>query len=163
MVERRREREERFLELVEANRARIARIARAYAGADAKDLEQEILLQIWRGLDRFEGRSSAGTWLYRVALNTALTWRRSATHAPPIVAHSASAPEPAGALHPRDAVSVLEEFMRSLPPSDRALLLMYLDDVPYAGMAEITGLTENTVGVRLHRIKRAFKARYIEG
>lgn len=157
------EREQRFLDIVNANRPRIARIARAYAGRDSRDLEQEILLQIWRGLDRFEGRSSAGTWLYRVALNTALTWRRSALHAPATVPQTASTPEPAGALHPREAVDVLEEFMAALPPGDRAILLLYLEDVPYAGIADVTGLSESNVGVRLHRIKRAFEERYIEG
>lgn len=162
MPEPRPERERRFLELTEPNRARIARIARVYAGADSKDLEQEILLQIWRGLDRFEGRSSSSTWLYRVALNTALTWRRSAARAPAMVPQTASTPEPAGALDPRDAVHVLEEFMNSLAPVDRAILLMYLEDVTYAEIADVTGLTESHVGVRLHRVKRAFKERYME-
>src|SRR5919106_2376521 len=97
MPQSQRERERRFLHLVDANRARIARIARVYAGADWHDLQQEILLQIWKGLDRFEGRSSGHTWLYRVALNTALTWRRRSTAEAPTVPHTESTPEPAGA------------------------------------------------------------------
>ena len=163
MTEAQRERERRFLELVEANRRRIARIARAYAGAEWHDLQQDILLQIWKGLGRFEGRSSGHTWLYRVALNTALTWRRRASAGVTTVPQSDATPDRAGATHPRDAVHVLEEFMATLDAVDRAILLLYLEDETYAGIAEVTGLSENNVGVRLHRIKRAFKDRYIEG
>ena len=163
MAEPRREREGRFLELADANRARIARIARAYGGADWKDLEQEILLQIWKGLDSFAGRSAVHTWLYRVALNTALTWRRSAARAPVTVLQADAMPEPAGTQQGRDPIAVLEEFMATLAPVDRAVLLLYLEDASYADIAEVTGLGESNVGVRLHRIKRAFKDRYIEG
>ena len=163
MAEPRGERERRFLELVQANRARIARIARAYAGADWPDLQQEILLQIWKGLDRFEGRSSGHTWLYRVALNTAMTWRRRRAAGAPAEPQTESTPEPAAAIAARDAVHVLEEFMATLNAVDRAILLLYLENGSYADIAQVTGLTESNVGVRLHRIKRTFKDRYIEG
>jgi RNA polymerase sigma-70 factor (ECF subfamily) len=157
------EREERFLDLVRVNDGRLARIARAYAGADWADLRQEILLQVWKGLDRFEGRSSRHTWFYRVALNTALTWKRTARSSPPLVAGTAAVPEPAGDLDPRDPVLVLQEFLHALEPVDRAILLLYLEDASYADIADITGLSESHVGVRLHRIKRAFTDRYIAG
>jgi RNA polymerase sigma-70 factor (ECF subfamily) len=160
---RRSDREERFLDLVRGNDGRLTRIARAYAGADWADLRQEILLQVWKGLDRFEGRSSANTWLYRVALNTALTWKRTAGTSPPLVPQPAAMPEPAGDLDPRDPVVVLQEFVQALGAVDRAILLLYLEDASYADIAEITGLGESHVGVRLHRIKRAFTERYIQG
>src|SRR4051812_7930864 len=73
------ERQARFRELLERSHARWAGIARAYAAAqDRNDLLQEIALQVWQNLDRFAGRSSLDTWAYRVALNTALAWRRKA-------------------------------------------------------------------------------------
>jgi RNA polymerase sigma-70 factor (ECF subfamily) len=155
-------REERFLQLVESNRGRIARIARSYAGDDWQDLQQDILLQVWRGLDRFEERSSAATWLYRVALNTALTWRRkTAPAARTIVPAPEAMPEPAGALGPQDPLDVLDGFLATLSPLDRAILLLYLEDTSYADMAEVTGLTPGNVGVRINRLKKAFVDRYI--
>jgi RNA polymerase sigma-70 factor (ECF subfamily) len=134
-------RERRFLELVNANDRRLRRIARGYAGGDWPDLHQEILLQVWRGLDSFAGRASASTWLYRVALNTALTWRRRAIPAARVISARETVPEPVGI--------------------DRAILLLYLEDASYAEIAEVTGLTQGNVGVRLNRLKRAFIDRYI--
>ena len=156
------ERERRFLDLVGANRSRLTRIARAYAGTDWADLHQEILLQVWRSLDAFEGRSAASTWLYRVALNTAITWRRKLSpYADAVVETGEGLREPSGELSPRDPLHVLDEFLATLNPVDRGVLLLYLDDVTYAEIAVITGLTESNVGVRLNRLKRAFTERYI--
>jgi RNA polymerase sigma-70 factor, ECF subfamily len=157
-------REQRFLDLVHANSARLARLARAYAGADWQDLRQDILLQVWRGIDRFEGRSAASTWLYRVALNTALTWRRRAGSTSNRMAPAADPPpDPAGELGPRDPLQVLDDFLGTLAGVDRAILLLYLEDTTYAEIAEVTGLSEGNVGVRINRLKRTFVERYIGG
>jgi RNA polymerase sigma-70 factor (ECF subfamily) len=138
------------------------RIARAYAGQDWDDLHQDILLQLWRGLESFEGRSAPSTWLYRVALNTALTWRRKAAPAARVtVPATETTPEPVGATGPQDPMRLLDEFLGTLNPSDRAVLLLYLDDLSYAEIADVTGLSAGNVGVRLNRLKRAFKDRYL--
>jgi RNA polymerase sigma-70 factor (ECF subfamily) len=157
------ERERRFLDLIEANRARLVRIARAYGGGDAwRDLHQEILLQVWKGLPRFEQRSSASTWLFRVAVNTGLTWRRrSGSTGREVVADAGSFPDPGGDANPRDPLRILDEFLQSVNGIDRAILLLYLEDTSYADIADVTGLTENHVGVRISRLKRAFIERYI--
>ena len=78
-------REETFASLLAANRRRLQAIARSYAwGGAEQDLFQEILLQLWRSLDRFEGRSSLDTWAYRVALNTAMIGLKLATTSAPV-------------------------------------------------------------------------------
>lgn len=154
-------REQRFLELVHANRQRLARIARAYAGNEWTDLHQEILLQVWRGLASFSGRSTPSTWLYRVALNTALTWRRKAAPAARTVVPADPLPEAVGDTGPQQPVQVLEEFLQSLSAVDRAILLLYLEDTSYADIAEVIGITPTNVGVRINRLKRAFLNRYI--
>jgi RNA polymerase sigma-70 factor (ECF subfamily) len=154
-------RERRFLELVNANDRRLRRIARGYAGGDWPDLHQEILLQVWRGLDSFAGRASASTWLYRVALNTALTWRRRAIPAARVISARETVPEPVVDIGPQDPLRTLDEFLGALNAIDRAILLLYLEDASYAEIAEVTGLTQGNVGVRLNRLKRAFIDRYI--
>jgi RNA polymerase sigma-70 factor (ECF subfamily) len=158
-------RESRFQEIVDRGRGRFARIARAYApAADAQDLYQEILLQIWKSLDRFEGRSQPDTWAYRIALNTAITWRRRESTRPALtVEEGAPLAELPGGANARDPLRILDEFLASLAKTDRALLLLYLEDLSYREMADVLGISESYVGVKLNRLKRAFVERYIRG
>jgi len=153
-----------FADLVRRNHRRLAAIARSYARGEAwRDLYQDILLQLWKTLRRFEGRSSPDTWVYRVALNTAITSRRRDAARPRLVwtaddrIEAARGAEPGG----RSEIAVLEEFLAGLNEIDRAVLLLYLEDLTYREIANVTGLSETAVGVRLTRIKKAFVDRYI--
>lgn len=152
----------RFRELVDRGHSRWAGIARAYAEpSDVDDLQQEIALQVWKSLGRFGGRSSIDTWAYRIALNTAITWRRSDTRKTP-AASSNVEQVAARSLPAKDAQHVLDEFLPSLPKADRATMLLYLDGVPSAEAAEILGISEGAVRVRMHRIRKRFEAAYLE-
>lgn len=159
------DKQECFEQILEGNKRRLAAIARSYAPTDDfEDLYQEILLQIWKSLDTFEGRAALNTWVYRVALNTAITYRSKSMERARHVECPAELPEqPArdsdsqGGL--RRELQILKEFIRSLNKVDRAVFLLYLEDIGYQQMAEITGFTENNIGVRISRIKKA----YIDG
>lgn len=142
----------------------VLRVARAYtlSTEDCQDLAQEILLQVWRSLPQFQRRASASTWFYRVALNTALGWRRKEhrrrTRQRPILAvEDLSGPELGGAqeIVQREAVERLYAAIRHLPKTDAALVLLYLDDLSYRQMAEVLGISESNVGVKLNRAKKA--------
>lgn len=151
----RREKQETFDDLVDRNRGRLAAIARAYAGRDFDDLLQEILLQMWRSLSRFEGRSSIDTWCYRVALGTSMTWRRSQLRRKNRIPSEASdLSEVPATIDGHDSVDLLEQFLKTLSKSDRALVLLYLDDLSGCEMAEVMGISEGAVRVRIHRIKQ---------
>ena len=144
-----------FEQLLHRNRGRLTAIARTYADGDAEDLLQEILLQTWRGLNGFQQRSSIDTWCYRVALNTAMSWRRRKGHGKQkFAAEAADLNQLPGTLDGHDPVQLLHRFLQTLSAVDRALVLMYLDDLSGSEMAEITGLSEGAVRVRIHRIKR---------
>ncbi len=156
------DRQECFEQILEGNKRRLAAIARSYAPTDDfEDLYQEILLQIWKSLGTFEGRASLETWIYRVALNTAITYRwKSIEHTRHIESPgelpelpSANSQSQAG---PRRELQILREFIRSLNKVDRAIFLLYLEDFSYRQMSEITGFTENNIGVRISRIKKAY-------
>jgi RNA polymerase sigma-70 factor (ECF subfamily) len=149
------ERQALFLELLTANHARWRGIARAYARQETEDLFQEILLQVWRSLSIFHERSSISTWAYRVALNTAMSWRRSEQtrrrrlpirpgYDPGLVASPSA--------EARGSES-LDRVLAGLNPTDKAILLLYLDEVGYDEMAEILGSTAAALRVRVHRIK----------
>jgi RNA polymerase sigma-70 factor (ECF subfamily) len=141
----------------------ILKVARAYTVTteDCQDLVQEILLQVWRSLPQFQGRASPLTWLYRVALNTALGWhrkeRRRRVRQRPILELDLSVEGPDGAQQAarREVVERLYQAIRRLPKTEAALVLLYLDDLNYRQMAEVLGISESNVGVKLNRARKA--------
>jgi len=142
----------------------VLKVARAYTlnKEDCQDLAQEILLQVWRSLPQFQGRASASTWCYRVALNTALRWhrrehRRKARQQPLLAVEPLPTAELdcAQQLHQREMVERLYAAIRQLPKTDAALVLLYLDDLSYRQIAEVLGISEGNVGVKLNRAKKA--------
>lgn len=160
------DRHERFRALLDRSHARWAGIARAYAApADRDDLVQEIGMQVWKSLDRFEGRANLDTWAYRIALNTAMAWRRKAkgradklSRVPDDVADL-----PGADSAPGQVARVLDRFLASLSEADRAVMLLYLDGVPNAEAAAVLGVTESALRVRMHRIRQRFESAHGEG
>ncbi len=146
------------------NEGAILKVARAYTltTEDCQDLAQEILLQVWRSLPQFQGKASASTWIYRVALNTALGWHRNEhrrrVRQRPIVAIEdlpAAGLESSQEIVQREVVERLYAAIRRLPKTDAALVLLYLEDLSYRQMAEVLGISEGNVGVKLNRAKKA--------
>jgi RNA polymerase sigma-70 factor, ECF subfamily len=142
----------------------VLKVARAYTltTEDCQDLAQEILLQVWRSLPQFQGRASATTWFYRVALNTALGWhrkeRRRRVRQRPILEvedRSAAGLDGAQQAAQRDLVERLYAAIRRLPRAEAAMVLLYLDDLSYRQMAEVLGISEGNVGVKLNRARKA--------
>lgn len=157
-------REHDFLALIRDNDGRLRHICRVYArDVEArKDLYQEIMFQLWRALPSFGGASSIDTWLYRVALNTALTHaRRRSTHEETSLdADQADAADLASSEADDDTLDLalrserLYAAIDRLSRVDRMLVTMYLDDRSYREMAEVIGISESHVGVKLHRIRK---------
>jgi RNA polymerase sigma-70 factor, ECF subfamily len=142
----------------------VFKVARAYTltAEEREDLAQEILLQIWRSLPQFQGRASASTWVYRVALNTALGWhrkegRRRARQQPLLEPEDlpVAGLDSAEQLHQREVVERLYAAIRQLPKAEAALVLLYLDDLSYREIAEVLGISESNVGVKLNRSRKA--------
>jgi RNA polymerase sigma-70 factor (ECF subfamily) len=130
-------------------------IARTYADGESEDLRQEILLQVWKSLPGFRGESSVDTWCYRVALNTALTWFRGTKRRQRKLPRQPGATELAGtAATETEEVVLLQKFIATLGELDRAIILMYLEDMTGDEMARNTGLSPGAVRVRLHRIRQ---------
>jgi RNA polymerase sigma-70 factor (ECF subfamily) len=148
--------EQGFLDLLNTHQHAVRRIARAYAGspADRQDLFQEIVYQLWRAYPSYRGEASAFTWLYRVALNTAITSMRRRTRGPAVVPLESADERWTAAVEARTPEAArLHRAIRELGDVDRALIMCYLDDLSYREIAAVLGLSENNVGVRLTRIK----------
>ena len=154
--------EERFLELIRRNRSRIDRICRSWTRTpeELQDLRSEVFLQVWRSFSSFDGRSGEDSWLYRVSLNTALLHaRRRRRRGPPEEAFDedtgpAAPPEAPSRLEERERWRLLHGALGRLGEIDRTLVTLWLEELPYRQIADITGLSENHVGVALHRARK---------
>lgn len=149
-----------FTAMVEGNRGPLVRLARRYAGPDDwQDLLQEMQLQLWRSFDGYDGRAQRSTWLYRVALNTALSHVRK-----PRREHAAldDVPEPGDGGHAGGPQDVLDRFLSMLDPLQRSLLLLDLEGLPREQVADVLGLSVNAVAVRMTRLRQMFEQRFLE-
>jgi len=152
-----------FTSWVGEHRGILVKVARSFAGspADAADLQQELMLQIWTSLPSFRGQSKPSTWIYRVCLNTALTWRRGAARRERLVEPGtdlgllpARGASPAEAAGRSDLLDQLYRAIQEMPRFDRVMVLLMLDGLAYREIAEVTGLIENHVRVALNRARK---------
>lgn len=126
---------------------------------ERQDLFQEIVLQLWRSYNTFRGEAKFSTWMYRIALNTAISgWRRS-TRRPQyeeIREHHYNVSEPTD-REKEDQIQALYRAIRQLSELDRAIVLLALEDVLYEDIAVTVGLSQNNVRVRMLRIREKLK------
>jgi RNA polymerase sigma-70 factor (ECF subfamily) len=156
-----------FTKWLEEHSSSVIKVARAYTLStdECQDLAQEILLQAWCSLAKFEGKASAATWFYRIALHTAMNWQRKdrprrARQQPflelqDLASEASESPEQ---VQQRETVEQLYKAIHQLPKVDAALVLLYLNDLSYREMSEVLGISENQVGVKLNRAKKALSA-----
>ena len=153
---------EEFLKLIDKNQGIIHKISIVYARSnrEREDLVQEIILQLWRSFPRFKGNAKFSTWMYRVAINTALMHHRNKsfdlnqaedlTGIRRIYHDTFSEPDN------KDVMS-LYIAIDQLTSLNKAIILLYLDEESYEEIAEIMGMTVSNVGVRISRIKKQLK------
>lgn len=155
--------ESAFLKLIEENQPKILKICRVYAWnpSDRDDLYQEILFQIWRALPGLNDSAYAGTWLYRVALNTSISFvrkdasrnKRSTPVQPDDLARQIESTQQPYEWDDARLAS-LYEAIAQLNPTEKALVVLFLEDLSYDEIGEALGLSVNHVGVALHRAKK---------
>lgn len=153
-----------FVDLVREHSARIRQIARRFAANGAvDDLVQEILTRLWRSYSSFRGDSKAETWIYRVALNTAMTYLSEAVKARTLHAAISAQPgttvEAPGGASPAD---ILCDFLGRLGDIDAAILMMYMDGLTADEISGVLGMTANAINVRINRMKQKFNDAYVE-
>ncbi|MDB6123003.1 MAG: polymerase sigma factor, sigma-70 family [Pedosphaera sp.] len=131
------------------------------APQDQDDLFQDVLLQVWSSIPAFRGEAKETTWIYRVAFNTALAWhrveRRRREGQETILKLDVSPQAQSShvdSLREQEIVERLYAAIRQLPKVDASLALMHLDGLSYQEMAEVLGISENYIGVKLNRIRK---------
>ena len=154
-------REDRFLVLLEEDRKILFKVANLYCRnrADFADVVQEMVLQAWRSFDHYDQSRRFSTWLYRIALNVAISFyrsetRRSRTIVPADESIIEIAAQPSETAGLEDQLRLLRGFIDQLDELDRALALLYLDGNSYEVIAEVLGISESNVGTRINRIKQ---------
>jgi RNA polymerase sigma-70 factor, ECF subfamily len=159
------ERNRVFESWIDAHKAILFKVARVYGAthSDREDLFQEIALQLWHSVEAYRGHCAATTWIYRVALNTALAWRRKERRhsqgRQDIEAATGLLIAPSG-HDPR--LEWIYQRIAELDEASRSLALLMLDGFSYREMSQITGLGESNVGMKIHRIKTALVAHLAE-
>ena len=155
---------EEFLRLLEEHGGIIRKVAAGYTSSvsDRHDLSQEITLQLWKAWPRYSPDRPFSTWMYRIALNVAISTLRRNTHpARQTVSLEESELELPDESRPAteadERIPLLRQVIVSLPPLDRALLLLYLDDHSYGEIAAIIGITETNVATKLSRLKQTVR------
>jgi RNA polymerase sigma-70 factor (ECF subfamily) len=156
------EQETIFRRWLDAHLGLILKIVRGCAPPqDHDDLFQDVCLQLWSSIPSFRGEAKETTWIYRVAFNTALVWKRSETRRrakhDSFISENAleeitAAPEAASAYD--ETIKQLFAAIRQLPKLDASLAMMHLDGLTYREMSEVLGITESNVGVKLNRIRK---------
>lgn len=155
--------DKQFEDMLRHNEKRLRFIAARYAKSnDQDDLYQDILLQLWKSLDNFSGQSEISTWVYRVALNVGMSHVRASVKQKSFLqkVQQLFTPESAPAQHVCQS-DILLAFMRQLSDIDAGIMMMYLDGVELAAIADITGIKANSISKRISRIKQKYEHQYI--
>lgn len=151
-----------FEALLDQHRGIVFKVAGIYArGSEREDLAQEIAAQLWRAFGGYdERRARFSTWMYRVALNVAISHVRCNARAAclePLDAMHLELPGETGVAEPDERLTALYAFIGQLDALNRALILLYLDDKSYAEIAQVLGISETNVATKLGRIKQKLR------
>lgn len=155
--------EEKFAEIVEKHQSRIRHLCKVYTkrAQDEKDLFQEILIQIWKSLPAFNGDAELSTWMYRIGVNTAISFMRKKNTRKGYYSSYQKEKERTGTNYFEHRYDVQDERAQKLYMAidklnvlEKAILTMYLDDFSYREIGYVADMTENHVGVKLNRIKK---------
>jgi len=156
--------QETFQKLVEENKKLLYKVCNSYCrDRDSReDLAQEITIQLWRSFGKFDGRCRFSTWMYRIALNVAISFYRSeSTRARHLISDEQRLLETADETEsqPED-IRLLYQFIEGLDPLNKALILLYLDEHSYREIADVLGITETNVATKINRLKSRMKQEF---
>ena len=155
-----------FISVIRSNKGIIYKIANSYCkdSDDRNDLVQEIILKLWQSFDTYNEEYKHSTWIYRIALNTAISnYRKEKVrkkHFTPISEHFSAFQDAPNTNEIEYKFNLLQQFISELKEIDKAIMLLYLEEKKHNEIAEILGISETNVGTKISRIKMTLTEKF---
>ncbi len=154
--------EKEFLQIIQKNQGIIHKVCNLYCDSqeDRNDLFQEIVAQLWKSFPSFRKESKVSTWMYRVALNTAITSFKKSKRRPDqnsLTYENFQLEDEGYDTETEENIKMLHAAVSQLTGVEKSIILLYLENRKYEEIAEITGITQNYVRVKMNRIKKKLK------
>lgn len=154
--------EKEFLQIIQKNQGIIHKVCNIYCDTDddRRDLFQEIVAQLWKSFPNFRGDAKVSTWMYRVALNTAITTFKKSKRRPDqnhLTYENFQIEDVKYDTETEENIKLLHKAVQQLSGIEKSIVLLFLENKKYEEIAEITGITQNYVRVKMNRIKRKLK------
>ena len=157
------DKEQQFKELIKSSKNSIYRICYSFLDdtEDIKDLRQEIFYELWKSMDRFKGESSWNTYIYRIAVNTAIRFKttlgKQRSVETPIKQSVLKMADDNFNKEKEEQLNLLQQSIKKLSDNDRILISLVLEDLSYKEIAEVLNMNIGNVGVRIGRVKKKLK------
>jgi len=154
--------EKEFIQIVQKNQGIIHKVCNIYCDVqeDRNDLFQEIVAQLWKSFPTFQNKSKFSTWMYRVALNTAITSFKKAKRRPDqsrLTYDNFQIEDDGYDIETEENIKQLHRAVAQLTGVEKSIVLLYFENKKYEEIAEITGITQNYVRVKMNRVKKKLK------
>jgi RNA polymerase sigma factor (sigma-70 family) len=159
-------RKDQFLYLIQQNKKLIFKVCNAYCHdfEDRKDLVQEVIIQLWKSFDKYDEKFKLSTWMYRIALNTAISHyragRKRKNSTVSINESLLDLAEENDTAELDSRVQLLYTFISQFDKLNKALMILYLDNNSYKDIAEVLGITETNVATKINRLKKQLKHQF---
>lgn len=156
-----------FLNLIQDNRRIIFKICHSYCNhkTDREDLAQEIIYQLWKSYHSYNNEFKFSTWMYRVALNVAISFYRKEKRSANTFSLSEELLEikddAEHSIELEENISLLQQFIHGFKELDRALIILYLEDKSYKEIAEVLGISTTNAATKISRVKEKLKQKFI--
>jgi RNA polymerase sigma factor (sigma-70 family) len=157
--------QEKFIAVLEKHKGILYKIANAYCktSEDRNDLVQEMIFQLWKSFDKYDSQYQYSTWVYRIALNVAISYyqkSRKKIDSLTIEQSFFNIKEESNDTEKEEQLSLLHQCIKELKEIDRAIILLYLEEKNHKEIAEIMGMSESNVGTKIGRIKQHLKQKF---
>lgn len=150
------QKQEEFVRIADTYKDVVAKVCSVYTTPDTPfaDLYQEVMINLWLGMDKYRGESKISTWIYRLAINTCINWyRRNKRHFEGAVDLQSGFDIPDTGSDTTEQIKELYALIAQLNPIEKALITLWLDEKSYDEIAAILGISRANVATRLHRVK----------
>jgi RNA polymerase sigma factor (sigma-70 family) len=159
---------DQFINIIRQNKKLIFKVCNSYCknADDRQDLVQEVIIRLWQAFGKYDNRYKLSTWMYRIALNTAISHYRSGKRSEqstvPLSESLMDIADENLEIELDEQVKQLHLFIRELDELNRGLMILYLDNNSYKEIAEVLGISETNVATRISRVKQQLKYQFTQ-